>query len=116
VVVTITLPEDVPEGTEYWKYHASEGGWIQILMGSDDGDKVITITLVDGGLGDNDGEENGAIVDQGGPGLLPPLPPPVGGEAYPVNKLAISAPWIALAALLVGGISWLILRRCKTQR
>jgi hypothetical protein len=50
VVVTITLPDNVPVGTQYWKYHASEGGWIQIRMGSDDGDNVITITLVDGGL------------------------------------------------------------------
>jgi len=35
----------------------------------------------------------------------------VGGEAYPVSKLAILAPWIALAALLLGGTSWLVLRR-----
>jgi len=28
--------------------------------------------------------------------------PPVGGEAYPVNKLAILAPWIVLAMLLAG--------------
>lgn len=43
-------------------------------------------------------------------------PVTVGGIVIPVNKLAILAPWIALAALLVGGISWLILRRRKTQR
>ena len=69
VVVTITLPSAVPVGTQYWKYHASEGGWIQIPMGSDDGDNVITITLEDGGLGDDDGECNGVIVDSGGPGV-----------------------------------------------
>jgi hypothetical protein len=72
VVVTITLPSAVPVGTEYWKYHASEGGWIQIPMGSDDGDAVITITLEDGGLGDDDGECNGVIKDQGGPGIPKP--------------------------------------------
>ena len=38
-------------------------------MGSDDGDPVITITLVDGGLGDDDGTANGVIVEQGGPGM-----------------------------------------------
>jgi fermentation-respiration switch protein FrsA (DUF1100 family) len=65
VVVTITLPDNVLVGTQYWKYHASEGGWVQIPMGSDDGDNVITITLVDGGLGDDDGTANGVIVDQG---------------------------------------------------
>ena len=45
-------------------------------------------------------------------GTLPPEGG-VGGEAYPVNKLAILAPWIGLATLLIGGISWLILRRRK---
>ena len=69
VEVTVTLPDNVPVGTQYWKYHASEGGWIQIPMGSDDGDEIITITLVDGGLGDDDGTANGVIVDQGGPGM-----------------------------------------------
>jgi uncharacterized repeat protein (TIGR01451 family) len=72
VNVTITLPVNAPEGTTYWKYHDSEGGWIQIPMGSDDGDDIITITLVDGELGDDDGEANGVIVDQGGPGVPPP--------------------------------------------
>jgi uncharacterized repeat protein (TIGR01451 family) len=69
VVVTLTLPDIVPVGTEYWKYHAAEGGWIRIPMGSDDGDNILTITLVDGGLGDDDGIANGLIVDQGGPGV-----------------------------------------------
>jgi hypothetical protein len=40
-------------------------------MGDDDGDNVITITLVDGGLGDDDLTANGVIVDQGGPGNPP---------------------------------------------
>jgi len=106
VVVTITLPSPVPPGTQYWKYHASEGGWIQIPMGSNDGDNVITITLVDGGLGDDDGTADGVIVDQGGPGAAPPHHRPrpgVGGELYPVNKLAILAPWIALAVAIIAG-------------
>jgi hypothetical protein len=38
-------------------------------MTSDDGDNVIIITLVDGGLGDDDGDANGVIVDNGGPGV-----------------------------------------------
>ncbi|RCV62838.1 CASH domain-dontaining protein [Methanophagales archaeon] len=72
VLVTILFPDSLPVGTEYWKYHVSKGGWIRIPMGSDDGDKVITITLVDGGVGDDDGIADGVIVDQGGPGV--PLP------------------------------------------
>jgi hypothetical protein len=38
-------------------------------------------------------------------------PPPVGGEAYPVNKLSVLAPWLVLAVLLAGGTGWLALRR-----
>jgi hypothetical protein len=36
---------------------------------------------------------------------------PVGGKLYPVNKLAILAPWIALALLLVVGGGLLVMRR-----
>lgn len=95
VTVTLTLPSDLPTAASYWKYHASEGGWIQIPMGSNDGDNVITITLVDGGLGDDDGIANGVIVDQGGPGVPVPVVP-VGGVLTPVNKLVVFAPYLAL--------------------
>lgn len=114
VIVTITLPSDVPVGTRYWKYHASEGGWIQIPMGDDDGDNVINITLVDGGLGDDDGIADGVIVDQGGPGSPPPV---VGGEVYPINKATLLMPWLGLAFVLilaVGGGA-LALRRRRSQ-
>jgi parallel beta-helix repeat protein len=62
-------------------------------------------------------EEAGYLVGTAfGPGGSPlEPPPPVGGEAYPVNKLAILAPWIAVAVLLAGGISWYVLRRRKAQ-
>jgi hypothetical protein len=49
------------------------------------------------------------VVTQGIP------PPPVGGEAYPVNKFAVLAPWLAVAVLLAGGISWFTLRRRRAQ-
>lgn len=42
-------------------------------------------------------------------------PPPVGGTAYPINKLAILAPWIALAVVLAGGAGWYALRRRRPQ-
>jgi hypothetical protein len=39
-------------------------------------------------------------------------PPPVGGDVRPVDKLAVLAPWIGLAVLLIaGGMVWLKLRR-----
>jgi hypothetical protein len=47
--------------------------------------------------------------------VVTPEPPPVGGEAYPVSKASLLAPWIAGAALLAGGISCYVLRRRKAQ-
>ncbi len=42
-------------------------------------------------------------------------PPPVGGEAYPVSKASLLAPWIAAGIVLAGGISWYVLRRRRAQ-
>ncbi|HUV45650.1 MAG TPA: hypothetical protein VMW45_01095, partial [Dehalococcoidia bacterium] len=47
--------------------------------------------------------DSGLLIDD--INLLSPVA--VGGEAYPVNKLRILAPWVALTALLVGGMNWL---------
>jgi|GEM_PF-1303501 len=69
VTITITLPCPTPEGTQYWKCQG--GVWVDCtsLLGDDDGDEVLTLTLTDGGLGDADGLANGTIVDPGGPGM-----------------------------------------------
>jgi hypothetical protein len=40
-------------------------------------------------------------------------PPPVGGEAYPVSKASLLAPWIAVGVVVAGGISWYVLKRRK---
>ena len=37
--------------------------------------------------------------------------PPVGGEAFPVNKLSIMAPWIALGAAIIAGAGIFVRRR-----
>lgn len=112
-IVTMTFPSPLPVGTQYWKYGPTPSDptdhWYQLPIGDDDGDNVITITLVDGGLGDdNVVAPDRVIVDQGGPGIPAA---PVGGEAYPVNKLAILAPWIALAAAIIAGATIFMRRR-----
>ncbi|HUS04205.1 MAG TPA: choice-of-anchor U domain-containing protein, partial [Dehalococcoidia bacterium] len=102
---------DAPEGTQYWKYGPTKGNnddhWYQIPIGDDNGDEVITITITDGGLGDDDLDANGEIVDQGGPGYIAP----VGGEAYPVNRISVLAPWILLAMLLTGAGAYMAVRK-----
>jgi hypothetical protein len=42
-------------------------------------------------------------------------PPPVGGEAYPVNKISLLAPWITMGVVLAGGSGWYVLRRRRAQ-
>ena len=108
VYVTITLPPGSAP-TQYWKYHVPEG-WIQIPMTVVGPPDVIRITLVDGGLGDDDGLANGTIVDQGGPGSGA-----VGWETYPVSKARVLIPWIALLAAILGGASLLVIRRRRAQ-
>jgi hypothetical protein len=108
VTVTITLPAGAAP-TQYWKYHVPEG-WIQIPMTIVGPPNVIMITLVDGGLGDDDGVANGVIVDQGGPGSGS-----VGWGPYPVNKTRVVLPWIGLAVILAGVIAWYSRKRRTVQ-
>ena len=77
VEVTITLPINVPVGTQYWGYGPTPDNqtphWYQIPMGSGDGDDVITIIITDGyKIGDNDLSANGEIAALGGPGVSQP--------------------------------------------
>ena len=65
----------------------------------------------------DDGGQGYVLADFGyQPASTPPPPPPyvgaVGGEAYPISKVGILAPWIGLAMLLIGSsITWFTLRR-----
>jgi Tol biopolymer transport system component len=74
VTITITYPAPIPQGVQYWK--CQNGTWINCtsLIGDDDGDEVLTLTITDGGLGDSDGQVNGQITDPGGPVISVPAP------------------------------------------
>jgi parallel beta-helix repeat protein len=78
VTLTITLPGSVPAGWEWWKVNTTAGNntWYSLPIGDDNGDNVVTITLTDGGLGDNDGDANGVIKDPSGIGILSSLKQP----------------------------------------
>ena len=113
ITVSITLPQSASPETQYWKYYG--GQWHEIPMEIDPwDDRVLIITLIDGGLGDTDGLADGRIVDPGGPGYPLSLGYTVGWETQPINKSAVSAPWIALLAAIAGA-SLLVLRRRQTQ-
>jgi len=72
VEITIHLPNPAPEGYKWYKY-SEDRGWYPY---SDDyfifneTRDAVTITLVDGDIGDDDGEENGKIEDPSGLGLM----------------------------------------------
>jgi len=38
-------------------------------------------------------------------------PPPVGGEAFPISKLSVLVPWIALGAAIIAGAAMFVRRR-----
>jgi hypothetical protein len=63
--VTIHLSQTIPEGANWYKYSMDHGWEIypeQYVSITADR-RSITITLVDGGVGDDDGVVNGLIVD-----------------------------------------------------
>lgn len=81
--LTITFPTALPSGTVYWKYGPSPDGyncsgvacaaahWYQmpaaqaVVAGN-----TVTLSIIDGGVGDDDLMANGVIVDAGGPGAV----------------------------------------------
>jgi len=69
VTVTITLPSAIPADSQYWK--CINGQWVNVtsLIGDNDGDNLLTLTLTDGGPADSDGAANGTIIDPGGPAI-----------------------------------------------
>lgn len=72
ITLTITYPNSI-DGATYWKYGPTAANptphWYVLpatIVGN-----MATISIADGGLGDDDLAMNGAIVDQGGPGFGP---------------------------------------------
>jgi hypothetical protein len=71
-MVTIYFPQQVPEDYAWYQYSSTEGwidssDWAEFNLLRDE----VTLTLKDGGSGDDDGVTNGFIVDPSGPGTAP---------------------------------------------
>jgi hypothetical protein len=70
--VTIYLPEAAPAGYKWYKYSATHGWTDYSSHAVFSADRTrVTLTLVDGGIGDDDGVANGVIVDPSGLGTAP---------------------------------------------
>lgn len=111
-IVTLTLPDNLPADSVYWKYGPTPDNpvdhWYDdIPIGSNDGDNIITIQLTDNEIGDDDCEENGMIVDPGGPATPTTTPPP------PPSVPAMTPLGIAALVGLLGLIGAGILMRRK---
>jgi phosphodiesterase/alkaline phosphatase D-like protein len=72
-VVTLGLPESISSSAMYYKCQNGRLVDCTSLLGHNNGDNTLTLTLTDGGLGDADGQRNGTIVDPGGPVLRDPM-------------------------------------------
>jgi hypothetical protein len=70
--ITIFLPQPMPQGYKWYKYSQSQGWYDYSANVVPSGDRTqLSITLVDGGTGDDDGQQNGIISDPSGLGLAP---------------------------------------------
>ena len=82
--VVVYLPQPAPDGYKWYKY-SSTGGWKDFsawAIFSPARDQV-TLTMTDGGTGDDDGLRNGVIADPSGLGTSPSTPAiSVGGNAW----------------------------------
>ena len=74
ISMTMTYPSSVAPGAAFWMVIGTD--WIDAssLLGSNQGDRVLTLTITDGGLGDADGIVDGSISDLGAVGVTPIRP------------------------------------------
>lgn len=82
--VKLTYPTDLPAGTQYWKFGPTPSNpsphWYA-FPGAVISGNTITLTVVDGQLGDDDLLPNAVILDAGGPAVQAAVPPGPGGAA-----------------------------------
>lgn len=79
ITVTLTYPVNIPINTKYWKVIGSTWTDATSILGDNDGDNVLTLTIQDGGPFDTN-PTPGAISDPGGPS---PPPTDTDGDGIP---------------------------------
>jgi hypothetical protein len=88
VTITITLPSDMPTSTQYWK--CINGQWVNAtsILGDNDGDNILTLTITDGSQFDADGQVNGAIKDPSGPAVVVVVEAPTVTQVPAVHQVS----------------------------
>jgi len=108
VTLTAEFPDPIPTHWVWWKYH--DNAWSRVPIGRTTNPRIITFTLTDNVPPGDEDSILGQITDQGGPGD----PGAVGWETYPIDKMRVLLPWIALLSAAVAGAGVLALRRRRT--
>lgn len=113
--LTVTYPSALPSGAVYWKYGPTPIGhgcvdapscatphWYVFPGAIIEGNSV-RLTIVDGGLGDDDLSANGVIVDAGGPGVVAAA---ASANTVPVTTVSQWALWAMMGLLaLAAGVA-----------
>lgn len=108
VTLNITYPSAVPAGAQYWKYGPTptDASYHWYVLPATIAGNIVTFTIADGGLGDDDLTVNGIIVDQGGPGV--PM-----AQATPTAIPTLSEWGVALLMCVLGLFGAGAVRRCS---
>jgi hypothetical protein len=100
----ITLPKAAPQGYKWFKYSPAKGWYDFSDHAAFNADRTqVTLTLTDGGAGDDDGTTNGVIKDPSGLGESAPVTSGGsgdGGSCFISASGANTSPWIALVLLI----------------
>lgn len=118
----LTYPAALPAGALYWKHGPTPLGhgcgdaaacaaphWY-VLPGAVISGNTVRLSIVDGGLGDDDLSANGVIADAGGPGVVAAV---AGAGAVAVPALSRWALSIMVALLALAGAA-VVRQRCST--
>jgi hypothetical protein len=108
VTLTVEFPDPIPTHWVWWKYHNNT--WSRLPIGRTTDPRIITVTLTDNVPPGDEDSILGQITDQGGPGN----PGSVGWQTYPIDKMRVLLPWIALLAAVTAGASLLAVRRRRS--
>ncbi|XAH23520.1 IPTL-CTERM sorting domain-containing protein [Xylophilus sp. GW821-FHT01B05] len=109
MTATLTYSQPLPAGTQYWKFGPTAANttphWYA-FPGAVISGNTVTLTIVDGGLGDDDLRANGTVVEPGGPALVAAA---VGAGATAIPTLSEWGRLLLLALLSLA--AWHGLRR-----
>jgi hypothetical protein len=100
--LNVTMPQPLPAGAQYWKYGPTAANPAPHWYAFKEGFTVVsansyTLEIQDGGLGDDDLQANGVVVDPGGLMVLAPSAIPVWnfwGLAGTSTLLLMAMAWV----------------------